>query len=27
MTNIKTFTKGILLENPLLILNIGLCSA
>lgn len=27
MTNLKTFTKGILLENPLLILNIGLCSA
>ncbi|MBQ2315212.1 MAG: electron transport complex subunit RsxE [Treponema sp.] len=27
MTKIQTFAKGILLENPLLILNIGLCSA
>ena len=27
MGNAKTFAKGILKENPLLILNIGLCSA
>ena len=26
-SSVKTFTKGILVENPLLILNIGLCSA
>lgn len=24
---LKTFTKGLLLENPLLVLNIGLCSS
>ncbi len=27
MTKAQTFIKGILVENPLLILNIGLCSA
>ena len=24
---LKTFTKGLLVENPLLVLNIGLCSS
>ena len=27
MTKIQTFAKGILVENPLLILSIGLCSS
>lgn len=26
-SKLKTFTKGLLLENPLLVLNIGLCSS
>ena len=26
-TKLKTFTKGLLVENPLLVLNIGLCSS